>query len=126
VQKKVETLVLVSAYCAIAFVSLCSPSLRPEVGLPSGNYDHLLAYLLLGALTAWVRTHRIETRWLLLLFPIYAGLLEFAQIFIPGRDASVETFVSSALGPSLAYLLARVPEYYFASTSAPWHSSQSF
>jgi VanZ family protein len=107
VQKKVETLVLVSAYCAIAFVSLCSPSLRPEVGLPSGNYDHLLAYLLLGALTAWIRTHRIETRWLLLLIPIYAGLLEFGQFFISGRDASVENFVSSAFGAIAGVLVGK-------------------
>jgi VanZ family protein len=40
----------------------------------------------------------IETRWLLLLIPIYAVLLEFGQLFIPGRFASVENFVSSALG----------------------------
>ena len=106
-QKQVETLVLVSAYCVIAFVSLSSPSLRPQVGLPSGNLDHLLAYLLLGALTAWVQTHRIETRWLLLLIPICAGLLEFGQLFIPGRYASVENFASSALGAVVGVLAGK-------------------
>ena len=105
--RKFETSILVSAYCTIAFVSLSNPSLRPDAGLPSGNYDHLLAYLLLGALTAWVQLHLIETRWFLLLIPMYAALLELGQLFIPGRNASVETFVWSAVGAITGVLVGK-------------------
>lgn len=115
--RTVGAAILVLAYGVVAFVSLSQPSYRPDAGFESGNTDHFLAYLLLGALTAWIRVARVQTRWLLLLVPLYAGLLELGQLLVPGRDASVENFLASAIGAWVGVVIGkgarRIGRLYF-------------
>ena len=96
--RTIEAIVLVLAYGAVAFASLSEPSLRPDAGFESGNIDHFFAYLVLGALTAWIHGNRLQTRWLLILIPLYAGLLELGQLLVPGRHATIENFLASVIG----------------------------
>ena len=105
--KAIEILVLLLAYGVVAYASLSHPSMRPNAGFESGNSDHLIAYFLLGALTAWCRVHRLQTRWLLLILPLYAGLLELGQLLVPGRDASIENFLASVFGALVGLLAGR-------------------
>ena len=106
--KLIQAIILVLAYGAVAYSSLSPPSLRPSVGFDSGNSDHLIAYLLLGILIAYVRVHGVQTRWLFLILPLYGTALELAQLIVPGRDASVENLLASIFGAWLGLTAGKV------------------
>ena len=105
--KTIELLILVSAYGVITFVSLSHPAFRPNAGFESGNFDHFIAYLLLGTLTSCFSVHGLQTRWLIFILPMYAGLMELGQLLVPGRQATVETFFASAIGAWIGLLVGK-------------------
>lgn len=103
-----DMLVVVLAISAVAFFSLSDPSLRPDAGLGSGNIDHFFAYLALGALTAGLRCEDWQIRWFLPLFVLLAGLLEIGQLLVPGRYASIENFLASAIGAWIGLVISNI------------------
>jgi VanZ family protein len=92
---------LIGAWCgclAVAILSLVPGEYRPHVPGLSHKIEHVLAYLVLGALTAVAARHRLNPYLLTLGLVAYAGVLELGQLFIPNRDASLEDFAASAAG----------------------------
>ena len=73
----------------------------------------MLAFLLLGVVTALVAPRTIHASRLSAAIVGYAAILEASQIFIPSRVASLADFAASAagavLGVSLATLALRRP-----------------
>jgi VanZ family protein len=93
----------------IVVVSVVPASDRPETGVEH-NYEHLLAFSLLGLVFALAYSWRP-----IVLLPsgiIFALLLELAQIPLPTRHARIEDFLVDAFGTSLgitvAYLSSRL------------------
>src|SRR5215471_2557580 len=110
-----QTVPLASVFCLagwigvliIAVLSLVPGAERPHTGAPS-QIEHYAAYLLVGFVLAlgYIQNRSVVTIGLLLVF--YAGLLEFAQLFIPGRSARVVDALVSAMGGWTGTMLAFV------------------
>jgi VanZ family protein len=94
----------------IAVLSLVPGAERPHTGAPS-QIEHYAAYLLVGFALAlgYVQNRSVVTIGLLLV--LYAGLLEFAQLFIPGRSARVLDVLVSAMGAWTGIMLAFLFHY---------------
>jgi VanZ family protein len=94
----------------IAVLSLVPGAERPHTGAPS-QIEHYAAYLLVGFVLAlgYVQNRSVVSIGLLLV--LYAGLLEFAQLFIPGRSARVIDILVSAMGAWTGIVLAFVFYY---------------
>ena len=70
----------------------------PRSGNLSGQVEHLLAYSLSGALMLAMLAERHAAWRVAMALVAYAGLLEFGQIFVPGRHAALGDFYFSAAG----------------------------
>jgi VanZ family protein len=78
-------------------VTLVPRDMRPHTGM-SQQIEHLTAYLSAALLIGLrLRNWRQLVQMALLLFG-FAGILEIAQLWIPGRDAQFIDFVASAIG----------------------------
>lgn len=90
---------------SIVILSLVPGSMRPHI-LRNDHLEHFVAYLAVASL--WAVGNRRSGRLLAsgLLLAACAGLLEVAQLWIPGRTASIVDFASSAIGGSVGLLLA--------------------
>jgi VanZ family protein len=93
---------------AIVALSLVSPAWRPVTILPH-NIEHLAIFLIAGfALALGYPRHLIR---LIALLVIFAGAIEVAQFFAPGRHPRLIDFVvdaaSACAGAALAALLVR-------------------
>jgi len=103
----------------IAFFSLSPASYRPVTQL-GHNPEHFFAHVLLG-LAFGIGYAR---RWWLLALSLVAltGMIEFAQLFVPGRHARLKDLVIDAgaacLGLGLAWV-ARVVTSAFSRPSRP-------
>jgi VanZ family protein len=91
-----DKILQVAGYLAvllIGVVSLLPGALRPQTVVP-GQFEHLIAYFATSVVLA-LRAD-LSQRWSgsLLLVP-YAGGLELAQLFIPGRHARLSDLPSS-------------------------------
>jgi VanZ family protein len=95
---------LAAAYVAIAIASLAPKDLRPTSGVVPGAIEHLAAYFVLGVLGAVIMRGQISWWWLALFNIAFAGALEAAQLFVPGRVANVLDFTASACGSLLGLL----------------------
>ena len=88
----------------IGLLSLIPAALRPDTGA-SGKLEHLLAYMgaaaLIGLAGSTLR-QRLGGLWLL----PYAGVLELAQIYVPGRHPRFSDFVVSGGGAILGVVAA--------------------
>src|SRR5690242_142172 len=80
---------------AIVMLSLSSPSLRPVTRVPH-NLEHLAIFVIAGAALGFGYPGRIARNMALLV--IFAGAIELAQIFVPGRHARLIDFVVDGLG----------------------------
>jgi VanZ family protein len=92
-------------FAMIVVLSLVPAASRPHSGY-GGQYEHLLAYALVGS--AFGMGYR-TARWQLILgvaLSSAAGILELLQILIPGRNAEVSGFLVSSLGAWLGLALA--------------------
>jgi VanZ family protein len=96
----VRPLWLVAGYMGcliIVTLSLVPASARPHSGL-GGQYEHWLAYALVGF--AFGMGYRTRGRQLFAGLALTAGaaILELLQNFVPGRDPETIGFVASSLG----------------------------
>jgi len=84
-------------FSMIVMLSLAPAGSRPHSGY-GGEYEHLLAYALVGfAFGMGYRT----ARWQLfagLALSSAAAVLELLQIFVPGRNAEITGFLISSMG----------------------------
>jgi VanZ family protein len=94
---------------AIVFLSLVSPSLRPVTSLPH-NLEHAGIFALAGlAVGLGYPNHTLRN---MIALTAFAGAIELAQLFAPGRharwiDFAVDAF-AACLGVALAALAARL------------------
>jgi hypothetical protein len=92
------------AVAAILALSLVPGGLRPHTAA-SGNLEHATAYALAAVVAglAW----RASLGWRgPLAFSILAGLLEVAQIFVPGRSAGIDNWAASTCGAVIGIAVA--------------------
>jgi VanZ family protein len=94
---------------AIVVLSLGPPSTRPVTGAPH-NVEHLLIFLATGVAFGLGYPRRFS--FLAMALPIFAAVIELAQIFVPGRHARLSDFLVDAaalcLGVGLSYLLVKL------------------
>lgn len=103
-----------SLAAAIVLLSIVPPSLRPETVLPHG-LEHLVIFFATGgAFGVGYQRNRLR---LMVLLVIFSGVVETAQLFVPGRHARLADFVvdalavcAGALTPLLAKQLAARPK----------------
>ncbi len=92
----------------IILLSLVPPLLRPITGFPH-NLEHLLIFLAIGVffVIGYPRNPLVHCIGLV----IFAGLVEMAQFWDPGRHARMSDFIVDALaaliGVALAWLVLR-------------------
>jgi VanZ family protein len=88
----------------IVVLSVVPGTMRPHL-LGNDYFEHFIAYFVTGSLFAIGYPRPIQ--WLSsgVLLAICAGLLEFVQLWIPGRTASVGGFVTAAVGGWVALVI---------------------
>lgn len=103
-----RSLWLAAGYVGLAMIvmlSLAPAAARPHSGY-GGEYEHLLAYALVGfAFGMGCRT----TKWQLvsgLALSSASAILELLQTFVPGRTPEITGFATSSLGAWLGLALA--------------------
>ena len=100
-------------FLAVIELSLVPPSFRPATVIPHG-FEHLIIYFLMGLAFGLGYARRgILTTFLLNGF---VGLIEIAQLFVPGRHARMSDFLIDAFAVSLGIASAHLASAY--STSA--------
>jgi hypothetical protein len=107
IEVAVEKVLRVAGYASVALIgvlSLIPGALRPDTGAP-GKLEHLVAYMCAAALVALGSSSPGE-RWQGLWLVPYAGALEIAQIFVPGRHSRFSDFVVSGVGALLGVVVA--------------------
>jgi VanZ family protein len=80
---------------AILVLSLVPPELRPETDIPH-KAEHLLIFAAAGL--AFGLAYDAKRGLLAVQLVIYAGAIEIAQLFVPGRHARLSDFVVDAAG----------------------------
>ncbi len=92
---------------AIVVLSLVPPDFRPVTGVP-----HALEHFVIFAATGLAFGLAYGPRYLIpIALVIFAGAIEVAQLFVPGRHARLSDFIVDALaaciGVLVSYLVAR-------------------
>lgn len=94
---------------AIGVLSLVAPSLRPVTFLPHG-LEHAAIFALAGLAIGLGYPNRMVRNMLAL--TVFAGAIELAQFYAPGRHPRLSDFLVDALaacaGVALAHALARL------------------
>jgi VanZ family protein len=87
---------------AIIVLSVVPAGLRPETAAPH-NLEHFTIYFVTGLAFGL----GYDCRWALLavLFVLYAGAIEIAQLFVPGRHARLSDFVVDAFAMCIGLLI---------------------
>src|SRR5262245_51122785 len=104
---RADRIIRIAGYVCVVLIgvlSLLPGALRPDTGAP-GKLEHLIAYLGTAALLALGRSAPHQ-RWQALWLIPYAGALELAQLFIPGRHGQFSDFVVSSIGAALGLAIA--------------------
>ena len=104
---RVDRIVRIAGYACVVLIgvlSLLPGTLRPDTGAP-GKLEHLFAYLGTAALLALGRSTPHQ-RWQALWLIPYAGALELAQLYVPGRHGQFSDFVVSSIGAALGMIIA--------------------
>jgi VanZ family protein len=83
-----------SLAAAIVVLSVIPPALRPETAAPH-NVEHFLIYWATGL--AFGLGFRRRFGLLAILLLIFAGCVEIAQLFVPGRHARLSDFLVDAV-----------------------------
>jgi VanZ family protein len=98
---------------AIVILSVVPPALRPETALPH-DLEHFIIYFATGV--AFAVGYQIRASLLVTLLVIFSGVVEIAQLFVPGRHARLSDFVVDALavtfGAMAASLFARFAPWF--------------
>jgi VanZ family protein len=99
-------LVSLALFAVIALMTLGPVGGRPHTHL-SPDFDRFAAYALLGSFYALA-----YPRWRLWILAVClvaaAGALEWAQLYVPGRDAGLSDFVFKAVGAIIGLLAGRL------------------
>jgi VanZ family protein len=94
---------------AIAALSLVAPSLRPVTALPH-DLEHAAIFAITGLTLGLGYPYRTQFHMSALI--VFAGVVEMAQLYAPGRHARVIDFVVDALaacaGVACAAILLRL------------------
>jgi VanZ family protein len=94
----------------IVILSLVPPTLRPETGTPH-SFEHFTIFAATGFAfgLGYKRRHDL----IAILLVIFTGVIEIAQLFVPGRHARLGDFiidaVAACIGLVMASLLSLVP-----------------
>jgi VanZ family protein len=94
------------AWClavAILMLSLVPPDLRPETGVPHAA-EHFTIYAVTG--TAFGLGYAQREAFLAATLIIFAGIVELAQLLVPGRHARLSDFIIDALAMGLGVAAA--------------------
>jgi VanZ family protein len=103
--RKLFQLIAWICFTAIAVLSLVSPSLRPVTVLPH-NLEHGAMFALTGLAVGLGYPARPVLQ--LIAMVAFAGAIELAQFFAPGRHARLIDFVVDASGACAGVLIAVV------------------
>lgn len=95
----------VLAWAAVAAMSLTPGQDRTSTGVLT-NVGYCIAYCAAAAVTRAALPH-VQSRWQIIAFSIAAGWFETCQIWIPGRPASVVTWLASTVGAALGVIMVR-------------------
>jgi VanZ family protein len=92
------------AVLTIIVLSVVPGKMRPHV-LGNDYYEHFAAYFITGSLLAigYLRPMQLLSSGVVL--ALCAGLLEFVQLWIPGRTASAGGFATSTMGAWIGLLV---------------------
>lgn len=92
------------AIVTIAVLSLVPGELRPHTGA-SGYLEHVAAYVITATLLSLVYSHNSR---IVIVAPlsIYAASLEIAQLYVPGRGASVFDWIAGSFGSLIGAVVA--------------------
>jgi VanZ family protein len=85
----------------IVVLSLVPPGLRPETGAPH-DLEHFAIFVATGLVfgLGYARRYGIVAIFLV----VFAGTIEIAQLFVPGRHARLSDFVVDALAACIGLL----------------------
>ena len=86
---------------AIIILSVVPPSLRPETGVPH-ELEHFLIFAITGF--AFGIAYELQYAVLAILLALFAGSVEIAQLFVPGRHARLSDFIVDAIAMSVGAL----------------------
>jgi VanZ family protein len=90
---------------AIAALSLVAPSLRPVTILPH-DLEHAAIFAITGSTLGLGYPNRTQHHMSALI--VFAGFIELAQLYAPGRHARVIDFVVDALAACLGVAFAAI------------------
>jgi VanZ like family len=90
---------------AITLLSLVPPSFRPTTSVPH-KLEHLLIFGISGL--AFSLAYRGSTLYQIIGMTVFAGALEVAQYWIPGRHARMSDFVINAIGAMIGVIIGRL------------------
>jgi VanZ family protein len=107
------------AVVAFAVVSLVPRELRPHIGLP-GPLEHLVAYAIVAALLTFGYHKRSQPFVIASSLFLYSGILEVAQLWVPGRNPTVIDFAASSTGALIGSALAWIGLQARPSTRKKW------
>jgi VanZ family protein len=97
---------------AIAILSLVPVAFRPHTGAPKYS-EHFVAYLVTSALFVLAYKSVRRAPAIVIGLVVYAGSLEFAQLWVPGRMARIGDFAAGALGVVVGILLIHGFQRFF-------------
>ncbi|MDB5650392.1 MAG: hypothetical protein JWL62_1912 [Hyphomicrobiales bacterium] len=92
---------------AIIGLSLVPGSLRPHV-VSSGHAEHFVAYLATGLCFCFGARSNAERLATLCGLAVLSGLVEIAQLWIPGRTGELGGFVFSSAGALVGTIVSHV------------------
>jgi len=101
---------------AVVFATLGPPGYRPHADITHDG-EHALAFILVGF--AFALAYPRQRLWVAGLSVILIGLLELAQLFVPGRHARLEDFLVDALAALAGFALAVIIGWLLRSH---WHA----
>jgi VanZ family protein len=87
----------------ITALSLVPPDLRPESATPH-HFEHFAIFCATGA--AFGLGYRSQRLPLAIALVVFAGAIEFAQMFAPGRHARISDFLVDALAACIGVVLS--------------------
>ena len=95
------------AVIVIIVLSVLPGEDRPHTGV-SGHFEHVIAYSITAALLTFGYKGWRSAITIVSGLAFLAGLMEFFQIYIPGRHSGFDDFASSAIGAIFGIALANV------------------
>jgi VanZ family protein len=100
----------------ITALSLLPPNLRPESGVPH-HFEHFAIFCATGV--AFGTGYTSNRGALVAALVVFAGAIEFAQIFAPGRHARLSDFAVDAVAACIGVGLSTVVANFSAPRRVP-------